>query len=359
MKTYRILGMMSGTSLDGLDLVLAELTDTGETWKYRILEADCIDYDAPMRERLHQAIGLGAVDLLAFHTEYGRWLGRAARQFLRTRNTRVDAVASHGHTIHHRPDRGVTFQLGCPQEVALHSGVTCIGDFRSLDVRLGGQGAPLVPIGDRLLFGEFDFCLNLGGISNISFERDGKRTAFDIGIANMLLNHLSREAGHPYDAGGNLARKGRVLPGLLRALDNLPYYHQPFPKSTGYEWFRDAILPLLADAPDSPENRLQTAVRHIAGTIARQIDQLAGGNPGKVLVTGGGAYNAYLMEVLEEATAPGIRLVVPEGGLVENKEALVFALLGALRLQEGVNVLASVTGASRDSCSGVIYLPGG
>ena len=357
MKTHRILGMMSGTSLDGLDLALAELSRDGDHWEYRLLATRGLPYGSDLRGRLEASIGWTAPDLLAFHAEYGTWLGRQARQFLDQTGLQADAVASHGHTVHHRPGRGFTFQLGCPQRLALACRLPVVGDFRSLDIALGGQGAPLVPIGDRLLFGQYDFCLNLGGISNISFERDGRRIAFDIGIANMLLNPLSRKAGKDFDAGGELARSGKILPDLLQALDALPYYRQPFPKSTGYEWFASEIRPLLEARPDRPENLLRTATEHIAGQIAAQVAHLSAGATARVLVTGGGAFNTFLMELLGQKSGARVSWVVPEGELVNYKEALVFALLGALRLEEETNVLASVTGASRDSCSGVVYLP--
>ncbi len=208
-----------------------------------------------------------------------------------------------------------------------------------------------------MLFGRYDFCLNLGGICNISFSREGKRTAFDIGIANMLLNHLCRPMGLPYDSEGTLARKGKLNPALLKALDGLPYYEKPFPKSTGYEWFRDAILPLLDQFPDHTENQLHTAVQHIAGQISRQVREIATKQGGSVLVTGGGALNTYLIEVMQERLGPGYDLDLPSKELISFKEALIFAFLGALRLRGRTNVLASVTGATRDSCSGVVYEP--
>lgn len=357
MKKYRILGMMSGTSLDGLDLALVELTRSGNSWSYRLLATEALSYQPTLRQRLEASIDIPATDLLAFHAEYGTWLGQQARHFLDQIGLAADAVASHGHTVHHRPARGFTFQLGSPQHLALACGLTVVGDFRSLDVALGGQGAPLVPIGDRLLFGAYDFCLNLGGISNISLEQGGHRIAFDIGIANMLLNHLSRKAGKEYDAGGELARSGQLIPGLLEALDALPYYRQPFPKSTGYEWFAASILPLLKAHPASPADHLRTGVEHIAGQIAGQVGQLSGTSPARVLVTGGGAFNTYLMELLQQKSGARVEWIVPDPELVGFKEALVFALLGALRLEGETNVLASVTGASRDSCSGVVYLP--
>lgn len=357
MKQYRILGMMSGTSLDGLDLALVELTRAANTWTYRLLATEALSYEPGLRRRLEDAIQIPAADLLAFHAEYGTWLGQQAKAFLAKTGLQADAVASHGHTVHHRPERGFTFQLGSPQHLALACELPVVGDFRSLDVALGGQGAPLVPIGDRLLFGAYDFCLNLGGISNISLEQGGRRIAFDIGIANMLLNHVSRTNGKEYDAGGEMARSGNLLPDLLQALDALPYYRQPFPKSTGYEWFVASILPLLQAHAASPADHLRTGVEHIAGQIAGQVGTLSGTGPARVLVTGGGAFNTYLMELLRQKSGERVQWFVPDAELVGFKEALVFALLGALRLESETNVLASVTGASRDSCSGVVYLP--
>ena len=356
-KTYQILGMMSGTSLDGLDMALCEFTASKNTWAYRILKTGFREYDEAMRLRLQHAINLSATELLGFHETYGRWLGRQARIFLEASGARADAIASHGHTIHHRPEEGFTFQLGNPQQIALESGCRTVGDFRSLDVALGGQGAPLVPIGDHMLFGSYRFCLNLGGIANVSFQHEGDRMAFDIGIANMLLNYLCKPLGISYDEDGSYARQGSLNKGLLHALDNLPYYQQPFPKSTGYEWFRDAIIPLLERFPDTPENQLRTGVWHIAGQICRQLRNLGGNDPAEVLTTGGGALNTYLMEVLQALLGPRIRLVLPEPDLILFKEALVFAFLGALQLAGKPNVLASVTGASRDSCSGILCEP--
>ena len=356
MKSYRILGMMSGTSLDGLDLALAVLQFEKDRWSYTLEATNCIPYDDPRRKELDGAIRLQAPGLLALHAAYGKWLGDQARAFLEQIKGEVDAIASHGHTVHHRPEEGFTFQLGCPQQIALQTGRPVIGDFRSLDVALGGQGAPLVPVGDRLLFGSFDFCLNLGGISNLSLEREGQRIAFDIGIANMLLNHICRGAGLEYDEGGALARSGNLNPDLLRALDGLEYYQKPLPKSTGFEWFRDKILPVLSRFPDRLENLLHTATVHIARQAGRTLRELSTG-PGRVLVSGGGAMNTYLMEKLSEAAGSELKVVIPDPQLIAYKEALVFALLAALRLEGQNNVLASVTGASRDSCSGVLYLP--
>lgn len=354
---YLVLGMMSGTSLDGLDTALCSFELSNNTWGYQILQTDFRPYSKEMRARLEGAIELPSEDLLEFHESYGKWLGVQAKEFLQSTGARVDAIASHGHTVHHRPEKGFTFQLGAPQQIALISGCKAIGDFRSLDVSLGGQGAPLVPVGDRLLFEEFHACLNLGGICNVSFEQRGKRMAFDIGLANMLLNYACKPLGIPYDRDGSHARRGSLNKELLRDLDNLPYYHLPFPKSTGFEWFRLEVIPLLESHPDTPENILHTAVWHIARQIQLQLHTLCSEKACKVLTTGGGAYNSYLIEVLRGLLGEAIELRIPGSELVSFKEALIFAFLGALRLHGANNVLASVTGAERDSCSGIVYLP--
>jgi anhydro-N-acetylmuramic acid kinase len=349
--------MMSGTSLDGLDMALCEFSESDQGWNYRLLHTGFSEYSQEMHSHLEEAITYSAEALLALHESYGRWLGKQAKNFLNESGSRVDAIASHGHTVHHRPEEGFTFQLGSPQQIALQSGCMTLGDFRSMDVALGGQGAPLVPVGDRLLFATYDFCLNLGGICNISFEHKGDRIAFDIGVANMLLNYLCAPMGKTFDKDGDTARKGSLNTKLLQALDALPYYGDPFPKSTGYEWFRDAVIPLLSIHPDTPENLLHTGVRHIAGQISRSVQSLSGSGAQTVLVTGGGAFNSYLIEVLQELLGKRIRLELPGPELISYKEALGFGFLGALRLAGRPNVLASVTGAERDSCSGILYLP--
>ncbi len=348
---------MSGTSLDGLDMALCDFRRHGDGWSYDLVRSGFLEYTPEVKAGLESAIALDAPGLLELDARYGAWLGEQAASFLGSGAGSVDALASHGHTVHHRPERGFTYQLGAPQYVATASGIRAIGDFRSADIALGGQGAPLVPIGDRFLFGRYPFCLNLGGIANISFEKEGNRLAFDIGVANMLLNYLVRPLQRAYDKGGQIARKGSLNTPLLRALDTLPYYAKPYPKSTGYEWFREVVLPLVEKFPDRPENQLRTGVQHIANQIGDQVKKISGGVPGEILVTGGGAHNDFLAEVLQEQLGPGLRLVRPTSELIHFKEAIVFGFLGALRLAGQPNVLASVTGARRDSCSGVLCLP--
>ena len=358
MKTYKILGLMSGTSLDGLDLAYCHLHQEKGSWSFEIKAGRSIPYNGSMRDQLKNAIFLNGEDLILLHNQYGSWLGEQARNFVDEQSLDVDFISSHGHTSHHRPKKGLTFQLGSGQHLATASGISTVCDFRTLDVALGGQGAPLVPIGDRLFFGQYNFCLNLGGISNISFEQDGNRIAYDIGLANMLLNHLCRDTEKGFDEGGVMAAQGQLLAGLFNQLNALEYYSLPYPKSTGYEWFLEEVVPLVNNTEGATEDLLHTAVHHICEQIAVQLRRFETGKRQTLLVTGGGALNTYLLAVLQERLGKEMEIVVPEPGIIEFKEALVFALMGALRIEEKINVLSSVTGAGRDSSSGVLFFPG-
>jgi anhydro-N-acetylmuramic acid kinase len=357
MKIYKIIGLMSGTSLDGLDLAYCHLWHTKGAWKYKIVESDSVPYTPEMHNNLKDAIYLPADELLRFHATYGTWLGQQAKSFIVDNRLEVDYIASHGHTTHHQPDKGFTFQIGSGQHLANVSGKKVICDFRTNDVALGGQGAPLVPIGDKLLFGNYNFCLNLGGISNVSFENSGKRIAYDIGLANMILNYISRKNGLEYDKGGKIAKTGKINTGLLQELNALKYYTLPFPKSIGYEWFVQEVVPLVEATADTLENLLCTAIHHICEQIATQIKSHAMISPSTVLITGGGALNDFLINILQGKLGPNFQVVIPEKQLIDFKEALIFALMAVLRVESQTNVLCSVTGAKRDSSSGVIYLP--
>jgi len=348
---------MSGTSLDGLDLAYCHFWKQFNRWEFKIIKTKSVPYELSFQTRLQEAITLSAGHLLHFHNEYGNWLGEQVYLFVNEENLSVDFIASHGHTIHHQPQQGYTFQLGSGQHLANACGIKTICDFRMNDIALGGQGAPLVPIGDLMLFGTYDFCLNLGGISNISFQQDGRRIAYDIGVANMLLNHITKQFGLAYDKGGALARKGTLIPELLAQLNALEYYSKPFPKSTGYEWFTATIVPIIAAQQAPKESLLHTAVRHICEQIAIAIKAVRGRKERTILVTGGGALNSYMMEVLQTKLGKNNRLCIPDQELIEFKEALIFALMGVLRLEQEINVLHSVTGARKDSSSGVLFLP--
>lgn len=343
--TMRIVGMMSGTSLDGVDMAVCDIDKTG----YNVLAATTVPYPAEWRERLSTLEHASAYDYALAHAELGHYMGRLVRNFLDESGLSAEAVASHGHTIFHQPHLGLTTQIGDGDAIAAECGLQVISNFRTLDVALGGQGAPLVPIGDRLLFGRYDACLNLGGIANISYDNsDSQRIAFDICPCNMLLNRLATRLGLDYDPDGENARRGNVDTALLATMDALPYYRQAPPKSLGKEWFMANIWPLFALGETT--DLLRTAVEHTAKQTAKVVNQQ---QLKTMLVTGGGAHNTFLIKCLR-TLCPGTAITVPDPLTVDYKEAIVFALLGYLRLTGQTNTLRSVTGASSDSIGGTL-----
>ncbi|NJB72254.1 anhydro-N-acetylmuramic acid kinase [Saonia flava] len=356
MKMHKVLGLMSGTSLDGLDLAYCNIWESNNKWHFSIADTHSVSYDAAMRSKLKNAITLPAEELFVLNNSYGTWLGEQAKAFINQKKMEVDFISSHGHTVHHRPEKGLTYQMGSGQHLANASGHTTICDFRTNDVALGGQGAPLVPIGDRIFFGDYDFCLNLGGISNISFEHNGKRVAYDIGLANMVLNYITQKIDLAYDKDGALAKTGSLNIDLLHRLNALDYYKLPFPKSTGYEWFMEKVVPLVEGTEDSIENLLHTCIHHICEQLAIQVKEHTY-KKSTLWVTGGGALNGFLIQTLQEKLGADVQVIKPPPTLIEFKEALVFALMGVLRMERKTNVLCSVTGAKRDSSSGVKFLP--
>ncbi|WP_106792691.1 anhydro-N-acetylmuramic acid kinase [Aquimarina sp. Aq78] len=353
---YTTIGLMSGTSLDGLDIVYCSFEKKNDTWIFSIINNDSIDYDITFKEQLKNTVHLEPRALLTFHNEYGSWLGNQVKKFMNQNNIQVDFVASHGHTVFHQPEIGLTYQIGSGQHLANACEQKVICDFRTNDVALGGQGAPLVPIGDQLLFGQYDFCLNLGGISNISFNSGEKRIAYDISPANMLLNFICSTIDKAYDKGGAIAKTGILNPTLLDTLNNLSYYKLPFPKSLGYEWFTEEMMPIIVHNQDSTENILHTAVHHIATQIADAIKKTKHKNS-SILVTGGGAKNDFLIQTLQQKLDGFATVVIPSEEIIDFKEALIFAFMGVLRERNEVNCLQSVTGARKDSSSGVLYYP--
>ncbi len=357
MKIYKIIGLMSGTSLDGLDLAYCHIWEKNGVWEFDIKETKSVKYSSEMLNTLKNAISLSAEKLIELHNTYGTWLGEQSSIFINENKLDVDYIASHGHTTHHRPEMGLTFQVGSGQHLANVTGIKVIADFRTNDLALGGQGAPLVPIGDRMFFNEYDYCLNLGGISNVSFEVKDKRIAYDIGLANMILNYITRKVDLEYDEDGILARSGNINNKMLAQLNNLKYYLLPHPKSIGYEWFLEEVVPIVEDNDDTIENLLHTSIHHICDKVAQQINLNFKHNKQQLLITGGGALNSFLIATLQEKLGDTTKVVVPEKIIIEFKEALVFALMGVLRVEQLTNVLSSVTGAKKDSSSGVLFIP--
>lgn len=350
-ESYTVIGVMSGTSLDGVDLAHIQFTISKGKWHYKIKESETVSYEPTWLNKLRTAVDFSEAALAQLNTDYTQLLASIISSFIKKYELgTLDAVCSHGHTILHQPHNGFTLQIGNLPEIARLVGATVVCDFRVQDVQLGGQGAPLVPIGDRLLFADYDYCLNLGGFSNVSFEQDGQRLAFDISPVNTVLNFYANQLGLAYDDGGSLARSGNLNTDLFTALNALEYYQKPFPKSLGFEYVKTEVLPLLETYPIALEDKLHTFTEHIAFQTGKALP-----NPqGKMLVTGGGAYNRYLMERMQEYV-PQLELIVPEEKTLEFKEALIFGLLGVLKLRNEINVLCSVTGASQDHSTGMIY----
>jgi len=342
-----VIGLMSGTSLDGLDIVYVQF-DTADLKKFEIIKAQTINYNNDWRKKLKTAYDLSANDLALLDVDFGQFMGEQIKEFIRRNGIeRVDLIASHGQTVFHRPEAGYTTQIGSGAHINALTKIKTICDFRTQDVALGGQGAPLVPIGDQLLFGDYDYCLNIGGFANISFEKNSQRIAFDISPANIVLNHYVANMGYAYDDGGEIARSGKLNQGLLEDLNHLDFYQDEKPKSLGWEFVTEQILPLIDSFRLPVVDILRTYTEHTAMQIGRHARK------GKMLVTGGGAYHLLLIERIRHYSSADV--IVPEPEIIDYKEALIFALLGLLKEQNQVNVLSSVTGSPFDHSSGIIY----
>lgn len=350
-KKYTIIGLMSGTSLDGADLACCEFELHEGKWKFDMKASYTYPYSDEWRRRLGSAMFLSAEELALLNVRYGEFLGNLTSRFMLENQLSPDLIASHGHTVFHRPDAGLTLQIGSGAVIAAQTGIPTVCDFRTQDVALGGQGAPLVPVGDNLLFADYNFCLNLGGFSNISFDQNGIRKASDICPVNIVLNQLAQSVGLEYDKDGEMAASGKIHYGLLEKLNGIGFYSQPAPKSLGREWVESAFLPILHKSRLQINDQLRTVAEHIAIQISLQTK----GKPtGEMLVTGGGAMNTFLISRIKALSNQSI--IIPEKKIVDFKEALIFAFLGLLRYLGQPNCLASVTGADRDHSSGAIYL---
>lgn len=343
-----IIGLMSGTSLDGLDLCCVTFRYGDGKWEYEIVKAEDEAYPEDIKQKLANAQNMSALDYALFNSDYGIYLGQRVKAFIDRNGLEPDLIASHGHTIFHQPSIRFTAQIGSGAGIAAETGVDCVCDFRTTDVALFGQGAPLVPIGDRTLFAEYDYCLNMGGFSNISFNEGDVRSAYDISPVNYVMNHYTRSIGLEYDKDGEMARSGKVCEELLDRLNGLEFYSMKGPKSLGREWVENEVIPLMDSFEISIEDKLCTFCEHVAVQIGSHI------KGGKVLLTGGGALNKYLVERMS-ARAPQCQYVVPDKLTLNFKEALIFAFLGMLYICDMPNCLSSVTGAKFNCVGGALY----
>ena len=348
---YNVIGVMSGTSLDGVDLAHIYFTKVNNRWDFKILETETVAYTTEWFNKLKNAVQFSDFQLKQLNIDYTALLAEIMNNFIEANKIEnLDAICSHGHTILHQPQNGFTLQIGNLPEIAqlTHQKVVC--DFRVQDVKLGGQGAPLVPIGDQILFSEYDYCLNLGGFSNVSFAENNSRIAFDISPVNTVLNFYANQLNLDYDDKGMIARSGNLHQNLFEELNKLSFYAKSYPKSLGFEFVKETILPLIEKYKISLEDKIHTFTIHVAFQIANALSR----KNAKLLITGGGAYNDFLIEAIQ-AHLPEMEIVIPDKKILEYKEALIFALLGVLKLRGEINVLSSVTGARNDHSSGEIY----
>lgn len=361
---YKVIGLMSGSSLDGLDIVFAELEESRGIWKYEIKACECFEYDTAWKNNLKNAGNLNAYNYLLLHINYAKYVAGKINYFIDTNNLnhQVQLIVSHGHTVFHAPQLNMTAQLGDGATVAARTKINVISDLRNMDVALGGQAAPIVPVGEKLLFAGYNFYLNIGGIANISFQHHDKFIAFDVCAANSILNKLAALNEKDFDEDGKFAASGKINPDLLNELNALEYYNQTFPKSLSNEFGLNVVYPLIESYKINMNDALRTYVEHIALQVFESIKILLNhlkdkDDKYKLLVTGGGAFNNFLIEVLKEKLAVlNVDVFVPETAIVKYKEALIMALLGVLRWREENTVLASVTGAIRNSIGGAVWI---
>lgn len=343
---------MSGTSMDGLDIAHCELTEQENgKWEYKINVAKTVAYNDLWRLRLSKLRNQNALNVHKTDRYFGEYIGELINEFLSENNLDADLIGSHGHTIFHQPENNISFQIGSASAISAVTDIPTVANFRMMDVVKYGEGAPISGTGDRLLFGEFDMCLNLGGFANISGSVDGEAVAYDVCPCNILLNRIAREFGQEYDEDGKIAEQGGIDYDLLSDLNSIEYYDLPYPKSLGREWINEHFWFRVRQSDAGKEDRMKTLVDHIAQQVGNNIEKLAQDSAtSRVYVTGGGAYNKVLIDHLRTHT--DAEIVVPEPVVIEYKEALIFGLLAVLRVQNKTNILSSYTGAEMDSVAG-------
>jgi anhydro-N-acetylmuramic acid kinase len=356
---YRVIGIMSGSSIDGIDIVFTELLEQGGAWQYEIQHTACVPYDKLWYQKLQQSVFLSAKDYLLLHIEYGQFIGQEINEFIDEKNLQhqVNLISSHGHTTFHLPEKKMTHQLGDGAAIAAKTKLPVVSDLRSIDVAFGGQGAPIVPLGERLLFNEYNYFLNIGGIANISVHKLNEVIAFDVCAANRVLNMLAQKMDLAYDNEGLISSQGRLNEDLLQKLNALEYYKLPAPKSLANSFGTDIVYPLLNSFNMNVEDTLCTYIEHICVQIKNSLQAFKEDKVQYLFITGGGAFNTFLIKRLQKNLDEiNFEIVIPSNEVIKYKEALIMALLGALRWREQYTVLSSATGASRNSIGGALWL---
>ncbi len=353
-NSFYVIGLMSGTSLDGLDIAYCYFLEKDNNWHFEIFNAETVPYNTELKEKLGNCNKLSAKDFLIFHNEYGKWIGQKVNNFIKEHKiNNIDFIASHGHTVFHEPDKNFNFQIGNPYFILKETQIPVVADFRTKNIVFDGQGAPLVPIGDRLLFGSYTFRINIGGFANISYENEqGKTIAFDICPANIIINLITREYfGQDMDKDGKIAQSGKIIPSLLNSLNNIDYYKQNPPKSLAKEWLDTIFLPKLTPYFDKnkPEDILRTLYEHIAMQITTVTR-----TDSPILLSGGGAKNKFLIELLKQKAGEE-NIIIPSQKIINFKESLIFAFLGILAHCDINNCYSSYTGSTMDMVCGQWY----
>jgi anhydro-N-acetylmuramic acid kinase len=352
MSRYNVIGTMSGTSLDGLDIANCTFEIINESWSFKINSATTIPFPRQLYKQLAKSTQLSGIDLMQLNNEMGNFIGESTLDFIASNHidsTTIHCIASHGHTVFHQTETNLTTQIGNGANISAITKLPVVCDFRSIDVALNGQGAPLVPIGDQNLFSAYDYCINLGGIANVSFAKNTERIAYDICPVNIVMNRFALELGKTYDKNGDFAQSGEINSALLEELNTLDYYKKSPPKSLGIEQVEATVFPILANYEISTADKLCTFVEHISIQISNTIQS----SNKRVLLTGGGTFNSYLRERIK-ANTPN-EIIIPSNEIINYKEALIFAFLGVLRIRKETNCLQSVTGATQNNSGGCIY----
>lgn len=359
-----VVGIMSGSSLDGLDIALCrfEQDDLSGKLSFDLVDTAAIPFDENMMSRLGVGATMDVRSLKKLEVDLSRYIAESVNQFLEAGAHTADYISCHGHTIWHVPEDGYTVQIGQGAIISELTGTPCICDLRSNDMAVGGQGAPVAPIVEQILFPEFDFYINLGGIANVSFHSDQEVISWDSVPCNQILNHYASQKGLPYDDGGSLAESGKVDKGLKEAWMSLPYFGRSYPKSMDNTWVKNHFLAGASSFDVSIEDALATmvdvCVSQIQGDIKDHVGDTGGQHLRKCLITGGGAHNTYLVSQLSEVlTHDDIEVIKPKDEIVDYKEAILMALMGFLRIEGISNTISSVTGARTNTIGGAVYVP--
>jgi len=345
-----VIGLMSGTSLDGLDICFVSFKKSNYS-KYNIINSKTYSYNEKWIEKLKKSIFLNKQELKKIDIEYGTLISNYLKEFISEFSIdKIDLISSHGHTVFHEPNKGKTLQIGDGKTINKIVKTDVVCDFRTQDVEYKGQGAPLVPIGDLHLFSNYKFCLNLGGFSNVSIKDNNKIKAFDICPVNTVLNHYSKKMGYTFDQDGVLSKKGTVNLDLLNQLNQMSFYNKLGPKSLGIEFVKSKVIPLIDSHILNPKDILRTYIEHISDQISKSIGSYFND---RILISGGGTYNNTLIDSIK--TKVKSKVIIPDSQIIDYKEALIFAYMGLLKSKEKINCLKSVTGAIKDHSSGKIF----